>query len=78
MFFYRLIHMSANMAIRAYQSCISPAFGTGCKYIPSCSEYTVKAIERHGIAKGCAMGIRRLLKCNPFEPGGYDPLPYDK
>lgn len=45
-----------------------------CKFYPSCSEYTKQAIEKYGVIKGCAYGIKRILKCNPFSKGGYDPL----
>lgn len=78
MFLDRLMRAPATMAIRAYQSCISPVFGTGCKFVPSCSEYTARAIDKYGFVKGFALGARRLVKCNPFTPGGYDPLPYEK
>ena len=46
----------------------------GCKFYPTCSEYTIQAIEKHGIIKGIAMGIWRILRCNPFSKGGYDPV----
>ena len=45
-----------------------------CKYYPTCSEYTKQAIEKYGALKGCIYGIKRILKCNPFSKGGYDPL----
>jgi len=45
-----------------------------CKYYPSCSEYTKQAIEKYGVIKGSILGIKRILKCNPFSKGGYDPL----
>ena len=45
-----------------------------CKYHPSCSEYTKQAIEKYGVIKGCLLGAKRILKCNPFSKGGYDPL----
>ena len=45
-----------------------------CKYYPTCSEYTKQAIEKHGAFKGICLGIRRILRCNPFSKGGYDPL----
>lgn len=45
-----------------------------CKYYPTCSDYTKQAIEKYGIIKGCYLGIRRIIKCNPFSRGGYDPL----
>ena len=45
-----------------------------CKFYPTCSEYTKQAIEKYGVIKGCMLGIVRILKCNPFSKGGYDPL----
>jgi putative membrane protein insertion efficiency factor len=61
--------------IRVYQRWISPAFPARCKYYPSCSEYAVQAIGRYGILKGTALAVWRLLRCNPFSHGGYDPVP---
>lgn len=60
--------------IEKYQKCISPALGNNCKYYPSCSEYTKQAIEKYGTLKGSFLGIWRILRCNPFSKGGYDPL----
>ena len=63
--------------IEFYQKRISPLFqsmGINCKYYPSCSEYMKQAISKYGSIKGILLGIRRLLKCNPFSKGGYDPL----
>jgi len=60
-----------------YKKSISPWFeahGVHCKYEPTCSEYTKQAIEKYGAIKGTLLGIRRILKCNPFSKGGYDPL----
>ena len=45
-----------------------------CKFYPTCSEYTKQAIEKYGVSKGCLLGTKRILKCNPFSKGGYDPL----
>ena len=45
-----------------------------CKFYPTCSEYTKQAIEKYGVLKGCVLGTKRILKCNPFSKGGYDPL----
>ncbi len=63
--------------IKVYKKTISPIFefmGFKCKYYPTCSEYTIQAIEKYGAIKGCFYGIKRILKCNPFSRGGYDPL----
>lgn len=63
--------------LRGYQKIISPIFqsiGVHCKYYPNCSEYMKNAIEKYGCVKGVYLGIKRLLRCNPFSKGGYDPL----
>ena len=64
--------------IRFYQRALSPRKGGPvCRYIPTCSSYAVTAIERYGAWKGGWMALRRLLRCNPFGKGGYDPVPED-
>ncbi len=60
--------------IEKYQKYISPILGKNCKYYPSCSEYTKQAIEKYGSLKGTFYGIKRIIRCNPFSRGGYDPL----
>ncbi len=63
--------------IKVYKKIISPvisACGIHCKYYPTCSDYMVQAIEKYGVIKGCLLGVKRILKCNPFSKGGYDPL----
>ncbi len=63
--------------IKIYKKTISPvisAKGYKCKFYPSCSEYTLQAIEKYGSLKGSFLGIKRILRCNPFSKGGYDPL----
>ena len=57
-----------------YQKAISPWLGQKCKFNPTCSEYTKQAIEKYGAIKGTIIGIKRILRCNPFSKGGYDPL----
>jgi putative membrane protein insertion efficiency factor len=59
--------------IRGYQVFISPLFGPTCKFVPSCSVYTIDALRKFGVAKGSWLSVKRLLKCHPFHPGGYDP-----
>lgn len=65
------------LLISFYKKYISPIFhffGIECKYYPTCSEYTKQAIEKYGFLKGIFLGFIRILKCNPFSKGGYDPL----
>ncbi len=61
--------------IRGYQRFISPGLPSSCRYYPSCSEYTYQAIEKYGALRGGWMGIKRISRCHPFHPGGYDPVP---
>ena len=60
--------------IRAYQLLAAP-FPSACRYTPSCSMYTLEAVRRYGAVRGGWMGVRRILRCHPFHPGGYDPVP---
>jgi len=60
--------------LRGYQRWISPLIGARCKYYPSCSEYAVQAIGGYGILRGSVLAAWRLLRCNPFSHGGYDPV----
>ena len=62
-------------AIVLYRKCISPLMPPSCRFQPTCSEYGYEAISRFGIIKGSALLLRRVLKCHPFNPGGYDPIP---
>jgi putative membrane protein insertion efficiency factor len=62
-------------SIRGYQLVISPMIGPRCRFYPSCSCYAHTAIERYGVVRGLWLGSRRLLRCHPFAPGGYDPVP---
>ncbi len=61
--------------IRVYQYAISPMLGQRCKYYPSCSNYAIGALREHGVFRGLGMASWRLLRCNPFSHGGYDPVP---
>lgn len=61
--------------VRGYQVVLSPLFPATCRFYPSCSAYAVEALERHGAWRGTKLTIRRLARCHPFHPGGYDPVP---
>ena len=61
--------------VRGYQLLISPVLGNNCRYMPSCSAYTLEAMEKWGPWRGIWMGIKRVGRCHPFHAGGYDPVP---
>ena len=63
------------LLIRGYQTFLSPLLGSNCRFYPTCSHYTYQAVEIHGVTRGGWMGIKRVLRCNPFNPGGFDPVP---
>jgi hypothetical protein len=60
-------------AVRIYQKTISPLYGSICRFDPSCSNYFIQAVEKHGAIMGAIKGIWRICRCNPFNKGGYDP-----
>ncbi|MCQ2534734.1 MAG: membrane protein insertion efficiency factor YidD [Clostridia bacterium] len=60
--------------VRLYQKYISPLSGPCCKYSPTCSQYMIDALKKYGVLRGLPMGIWRILRCNPFSKGGYDPV----
>jgi uncharacterized protein len=70
----RVLRAAAVAPIRAYQRLISPALPRRCKYHPTCSAYAVQAIRSYGILRGSVLAAWRLLRCNPFSHGGYDPV----
>jgi len=61
--------------IRVYQLTYSKVMPPSCRFLPTCSEYTREAISRYGVAKGVWLGMKRISRCHPFNPGGYDPVP---
>jgi putative membrane protein insertion efficiency factor len=62
-------------AIRLYQWLLSPLLPPACRFWPTCSEYAAQAVQRYGVWQGGKLALRRLLRCHPFHPGGYDPVP---
>ncbi len=62
------------LMIKFYRKFISPLLGSNCRFHPTCSQYSLEAIEKYGAIKGVRLSVKRILKCHPFHPGGYDPL----
>jgi len=67
----KLVHL----ILRGYQLLISPLLGNHCRFYPSCSQYAIEAVDGHGVLRGAALALRRLLRCHPWHPGGFDPVP---
>ena len=65
----------AVLAVRGYQRAISPLLPRSCRFAPTCSEYAAQAIAYHGLIHGVGLAMRRLVRCHPFHPGGFDPPP---
>jgi putative membrane protein insertion efficiency factor len=61
--------------IALYQRLISPLLGPRCRFYPSCSHYAAEALQMHGVVRGGALAVRRITRCHPLNPGGYDPVP---
>ncbi len=61
--------------IKLYKMTLSKVLPPSCRFYPSCSMYTYEAISKYGVIKGSWLGFKRILRCNPFNPGGYDPVP---
>ena len=61
--------------IRGYQVAIAPLLGPRCRFYPSCSEYSMESLRRHGVVRGLWLTVRRIGRCHPWHPGGYDPVP---
>lgn len=70
-----LVRRAAVLAIGAYRKTLSPLLSSRCRFHPSCSCYAEEALERHGAAKGLWLAMRRVARCHPFNPGGFDPVP---
>ena len=62
-------------AVRAYQWTVRPLIGANCRFYPSCSDYAIEALRVHGALRGSGLAARRILRCNPWNEGGYDPVP---
>jgi uncharacterized protein len=70
----QLAQLVTLQLLRAYKWIVSPMFAPACRYVPTCSEYAMEAVERYGAARGGMMALWRLLRCHPFARGGYDPV----
>ncbi len=73
----RSMKFLAISVIKLYQRLISPLLPSTCRFVPSCSQYGLEAIAHFGAVKGGWLAVRRILRCHPLNPGGYDPVPYE-
>jgi len=62
-------------ALRLYKAIVSPLLPPACRFAPTCSEYAAEAVQKHGVVRGGTLALRRLVRCGPWHPGGYDPVP---
>lgn len=74
----RVVSGMLILIVRAYQVTLSPHIGNCCRFTPSCSAYCIEALRVHGAATGCWLALRRIMRCRPFGPSGYDPVPPKK
>ena len=65
----------AVFIVRIYQNFISPFLGKNCRFHPTCSEYYIQAVRTYGFFRGSILGVKRIIKCGPWNPGGFDPVP---
>ncbi|GHT76770.1 putative membrane protein insertion efficiency factor [Bacteroidia bacterium] len=72
---HKIILFIALLPIRFYKLCISPLIPPSCRYTPTCSEYAMQAIQKHGVLKGGWLAMKRILRCHPWGGSGYDPAP---
>ncbi len=70
-----LVRLGLRVLIRAYQLVLRPVLGPNCRFSPGCSDYALQALDRHGVVRGGGLAVRRVLRCNPWHPGGHDPVP---
>jgi uncharacterized protein len=68
----------ALAALRGYKRFVSPLLPPACRFSPTCSEYAAEAVEKHGVLRGGTLAVGRLVRCGPWHPGGYDPVPNRK
>ena len=71
----QIITLPLVLLVRLYQVALSPLLPSACRYSPTCSQYTIEALQTHGLIKGGWLGIKRILSCNPWGGKGYDPVP---
>jgi putative membrane protein insertion efficiency factor len=71
----QMLKIPALWLLRGYKRFISPLLGQRCRFYPSCSDYTMQAVERYGALRGCWLGACRIGRCHPLNPGGHDPVP---
>jgi uncharacterized protein len=74
----RIVSVMMHVVIRGYQLLISPLVRPSCRYLPTCSDYAIEALARHGPVRGAGLAILRLLRCQPWGGSGYDPVPVSR